>query len=149
MVTSTNEFESWYESAEPRLRAALVARYGPELGRDAAAAALAWAWENWDRLRSMDNDLGYLYRVGQSKARRRRDGWLSPPVNQTDTRYEPGLPFALASLPNQQRTAVVMVHGFGWSFAEVAEVLGVSKSTVQIHVERGMTAIRQRLGVTL
>lgn len=142
-------FEHWYQSVEPRIRAALVARYGPEVGRDAAAAALAWAWEHWDRLRPMDNQVGYLYRVGQSKARRRREGWLGAPLPVAETRYEPGLPTALAGLSAQQRTAVVLVHGYGWTFAEAAEVLGITKSTVQTHVERGMSVLRQRLGVTL
>lgn len=149
VTKSADEFEGWYQSVEPRVRAALVARYGPEVGRDAAAAALGWAWENWDRLRSIDNQVGYLYRVGQSKARRRRQGWLGAPMSDGETRYEPGLPSALAALPTKQRTAVVLVHGYGWSFAEAAEVLGITKSTVQSHVERGVTALRQRLGVVL
>lgn len=149
VTESADEFEGWYHSTEPRLRAALVARYGSEAGRDAAAAALVWAWENWDRVRLMDNGVGYLYRVGRSKARRRREGWLGAPVTDGETRYEPGLPSALAALPAKQRTAVVLVHGYGWSFAEAAEVLGVTKSTVQSHVERGMAALRQRLGVSL
>ena len=149
MTESADDFEGWYQSVEPRIRAALVARYGPEAGRDAAAASLVWAWENWDRLRSIDNGVGYLYRVGQSKARRRREGWLSPSVDEAETSYEPGLPPALAALPTKQRTAVMLVHGYGWSLAEAAEVLGVTKSTVQSHVERGMAALRQRLGVTL
>lgn len=144
---TADEFEGWYRSVEPRVRAALVARYGPEVGREAAAGALAWAWENWDRVASMDNEVGYLYRVGQSKSRRRREGWLGAPGADAEARYEPGLPSALAALPTKQRTAVVLVHGYGWSFAEAADVLGVTKSTVQSHVGRGMVALRQRLGV--
>ena len=34
------------------------------------AEAFGYAWENWDRLKAMKNPTGYLYRVGQSKARR-------------------------------------------------------------------------------
>lgn len=149
VAEATDEFEDWYEAVEPRIRAALVARYGPEVGREAAAAALAWAWENWDQVRSTENEVGYLYRVGQSKMRRRREGWLRAPVSAAETRCEPGLSVALAGLPAKQRTAVVLVHGYGWSLAEAAELLGVTKSTVQSHVERGMTALRQGLGVTL
>ncbi len=149
VAETADEFEDWYEAVEPRVRAALVARYGPEAGREAAAAALAWAWENWDQVRSMENKVGYLYRVGQSQTRRRREGWLRAPVSAAETRCEPGLPVALAGLPTKQRTAVVLVHGYGWSFAETADLLGVTKSTVQSHVERGMTTLRQRLGVTL
>lgn len=149
VTDATDEFEGWYRSAEPRVRAVLVARYGPEVGRDAAAGAMVWAWENWDRLRPMDNQVGYLYRVGQSKARRRREGWLAPPAQDGEMRYEPELPTALAGLSTQQRSAVVLVHGYGWTLAEAAEVLGVTKSTIQTHVERGMSVLRQRLGVTL
>ena len=40
---SVAEFEAFVRSAEPRLRRALVAAYGFEDGRDAAAEALAYA----------------------------------------------------------------------------------------------------------
>ena len=56
----------------PRVRAALVAAYGVEAGRDAAAEAVAWALEHPERLRGLDNPAGYLYRVGQTAARRDR-----------------------------------------------------------------------------
>jgi hypothetical protein len=60
------EFEEFAESTGPRLRAALVAAYGPTDGLDAAAEALAYGWE---RLGSMLNPAGYLHRVGQTAAR--------------------------------------------------------------------------------
>jgi hypothetical protein len=43
-------FEAFVADAEPRLRHALVAAYGFEEGRDAAAEALAYAWEHWRAL---------------------------------------------------------------------------------------------------
>ena len=64
-------FTRFFEEAEPRLRVALGAALGQERGRDAASEALAYAWENWDRLQEMENPIGYLYRVGPSKVRRR------------------------------------------------------------------------------
>ena len=42
-----------------------------------------------------------------------------------------------------------LVFGHEWSMAEVAELLDLSKSTVQNHVERGMKKLRRRLGVEL
>ena len=142
-------FADWYQTVEPRVRAALVAHLGPDAGRDAAAAALGWAWENWEQMATIDSQIAYLYRVGRSKARRRRQGWLPAVEVDGEGRFEPGLPAALAHLPPKQRSAVVLVHGYGWSFSETADLLGVSKSTVQTHVERGMSALRERLGVTL
>ncbi len=48
MTLAADTFEAFVRDAEPRLRRALVAAYGPEQGRDAAAEALAYAWEHWD-----------------------------------------------------------------------------------------------------
>src|SRR5690242_1361193 len=66
------EFRSFFDGAEPRLRSAFVAAYDAERGREATAEALAYAWENWERVRVMENAVGYLYRVGQSRTRPRR-----------------------------------------------------------------------------
>ena len=58
------------------------ANSGIETGPDVAADAFAWAWEYWDEVRAMANPVGYLYRVGQSAARRHRRwgrvAWCSP-----------------------------------------------------------------------
>jgi hypothetical protein len=46
----TEEFSVFFREVEPRLRHALVASCGFEAGREAAADALAYAWEHWDRV---------------------------------------------------------------------------------------------------
>ncbi len=51
-------FEAFFRDTEPKLRRALVATYGPDQGRDAAAEALAYAWEHWERLSKMANPAG-------------------------------------------------------------------------------------------
>ena len=63
-------FEAFFRETEPKLRRALVAAYGPDLGRDAASEALAYAWEHWERLSQMANLPGYLFRVGQTRGTR-------------------------------------------------------------------------------
>ena len=62
-------FERFVAEAGPRLGRALAALYGFEDGRDATAEALAYAWENWDRLQHIANLPGYLFRVGQTRNR--------------------------------------------------------------------------------
>ena len=62
---------------------------------------------------------------------------------------EPDLPVALTELPERQRVVVMLLHCFEWTMAEDADLLQVSKSTVQTHAERGMTQLRERMGVTL
>ena len=62
---------------------------------------------------------------------------------------EPGLPAALMGLREQQRIVVTLIHGYQWSFGEVADMLGVAKGTVQTHEKRAMAKLRARLGVSL
>jgi DNA-directed RNA polymerase specialized sigma24 family protein len=145
-------FAVFFAGAEPTLRRALVAAYGPD-GRDGAADALAYAWEHWARVGAMANAAGYLYRVGQSRMRwyRRRPTGVRPesaPDPPGERLFEPGLGAALDQLSRQQRVAVVLCHGFGLTHREVAALLGVAPSTVQNHVERGVAKLRARLEVS-
>src|SRR5499433_3691954 len=142
-------FERFAEEAGPGLGRALAALYGFEDGRDATAEALAYAWENWHRLQHITNLSGYLFRVGQTRGRRRRQ----PAAGLFDVgacgeySFEPGLPKALAALTQRQRLAVVLVHGYGYTLREVAELTAIRPTTVQNHLSRGMSRLRSLLGV--
>ena len=59
----------------------------------------------------------------------------------------PGLFDAVVSLSEAQRVAVVLVHGFEWTLREVAELTGVTVSTVQTHVDRALAKLRAALEV--
>ena len=146
-------FEAFFADVEPRLRESLSATVGTRAGREAAVDALSYAWEHWDRVRAMANPAGYLYVVGRNRARRAMRRPRRPSLTPVDTErapwVEPELPTALAALPEQQRVIVMLLHSFQWTMSEVAELLGISKSTVQTHAERGMTRLRERMGVTL
>jgi RNA polymerase sigma factor (sigma-70 family) len=148
--TAEDGFSEFVVDHERGLRQALTAWLGPDLGREATAEALAYGWENWGRVGAMDNAAGYLYRTGLNwgrKSRRRRD-LVFPEASQSETEwYEPGLPAALASLSDQQRVVVFLVHGHQWSLSEVAALLEISKGTVQTHMERGMERLRRELKV--
>jgi DNA-directed RNA polymerase specialized sigma24 family protein len=141
------EFEEFVQEAGPRLGRALAAVYGFEDGRDATAEALAYAWENWQKLRHIANLPGYLFRVGQTRGRRRRQPVLFGVSDDTDYSFEPGLPKALAALSPRQRLAVVLVHGYGYTLREVAELTGIKPTTVQNHLSRGLSRLRSLLGV--
>jgi len=142
-------YESFYREAEPRLRRALVAAFGPLVGREATADALAYGWEHWERIGRMHNPVGYLYRVGQTRAMRSRSARTAgfPPPPNEDHAYEPGLADAIEHLSPGQRQAVLLVYAWGYTYREVAELLGVAPSTVQKHLERGLAKLRKSLGV--
>ncbi len=148
-------FEALVLATEAPLRRALVAAYGPEAGREAAADALAWAWEHLDRIEAVSNPGGYLWRVGQSAARRgrrwtaRRADRAVPDVSTEADGYdhEPALAAALGGLSPQQRAAVLLVHGWGYTLDATATALGCRVSTVRNHLGRGMEKLRASLGV--
>jgi DNA-directed RNA polymerase specialized sigma24 family protein len=142
------EFTAFVEAHEPRLRRALLAAVGAA-APDALADALEYAWAHWRRVRRMVNPAGYVYRVARSRARPRRVPQLPPVDAARLPDVEPGLPAALGVLPERQRVAVLLVHGFGWTHAEVGELLGVSESTVRNHLARALERLRRELGVTL
>jgi DNA-directed RNA polymerase specialized sigma24 family protein len=141
-------FRRFVADVEPRLRRALVAKYGSEGGREATAAALGTAWERWSDVRSMENPGGYLYRVAQRSTRLRRPRVVFERPDAVETWVEPGLPAALASLSERQRMVVLLVHGAGWTHAEVGTLLGLSRSSVQSHLERALLQLRKALGVS-
>ena len=149
-MSDWSSFEGFARVAEQRLSLAFAAAYGPELGLEATSEALAYAWEHWDRLERMDNPIGYLYRVGQSRVRRFR--WRRAPIAPlppppADVWVEPGLLDGLKRLSANQRVAVVLVEGFDWTQGEVADLLGISRSSVQKHHERALSKLRDALEV--
>jgi RNA polymerase sigma factor (sigma-70 family) len=140
-------FERFVTEVEPRLRKALVATYGAQVGREATLDALAYAWEHRERLASWGNPTGYLYRVGQTSARRQlRPLPAAWPIEPGEApTFEPRLGPALAALSDQQRAAFVLVHGYGWPLQEVAGLLEVSVSTVRIHLDRALRRLRKAM----
>ncbi|MDJ0923940.1 MAG: sigma-70 family RNA polymerase sigma factor [Acidimicrobiia bacterium] len=135
------------------LEHALVGVVGPDLAADASSEAFAYCWRQWDRVGAMEHPAGYLWSVGRSKGRdlARQNGRahrpLLPAIVHSDLPLvEPGLPKALAGLSERQRVAVLLIHGFGWTYSEVAEFLDISVSSVQQHAQRGMAKLQKRLG---
>ena len=124
-----------------------MAAYGSERGREAAAEGLAYAWEHWATVRHAANPLGLLYRVGQSRTRNRKVPVAFEASGTADVAFEPGLLPALTELTEAQRTAVVLVHGFGWTMREVGDMTGVKVTSVQNHLERALRKLRAALKV--
>ena len=148
--TTVDSFTEFARDAAPRLRSALVAAYGEQEGQEGMAEAMAYAWEHWDRIQMMENPIGYLYRVGRSRGQWgfRRPGRLprpDPPIDQPWV--EPALPRALEGLSRRQRTAVLLVKGYGYTHQEVADILGLSINTVHKHVDRALAKLRNDLKV--
>ena len=141
------DFEVFAADVRQRLVRAFVPSRGVDGAVDAAAEALAYAFEHWARVREMENPAGYLYRVGKSRTRVRQPLRLPVPESIGLPDVEPGLIPALMRLPETQRTAVWLVHACDWRYVEVAEAMDTSVSMVGNHVSRALDALRRALEV--
>jgi len=143
------EFSTFADDAGERLRRSLVAGYGVEIGNDICADALAYAWEHWERVRGLDNPVGYLYRVAQSANRRHRRWRRRPPFPVENARnaepLDPELGNALGRLTRNQRSCVVLVHVYDLTYRQTADALNIPVSSVRNHVHRGLVALRKAL----
>jgi len=147
---ASREFTGFANQYEPALRHSLVAHLGYQAGREATQDALVYAWEHWDQLQTTQNPGGYLFRVAKRRALRRRRPSREMPVDRPDDELpwvEPGLEAALQRLSARQRAVVFLVEGLDLSYQETADRLNISRSTVQTHLERAMTRLRNELGV--
>lgn len=147
-------FEQFVRSDGERVRRALVGFYGVEIGTEAAADAMGVAWDRWADIKAMANPAGFLFRVGQSKARpslrwrSRRSVFPSETAGHgKDHAALVDLFAALARLKPIERAAVVLVKSHGYSYREVGELLDITEASVNNHVHRALTRLRQELEV--
>jgi len=148
-LSEVRSFEEFAIVTDLRLRRALVARFGVDVGNDVTNDAMAYAWEHRDQVMAATNPVGLLYRVGQSSARRyfrwKRVVELPREEPFSGSVFEPGLAPALAAMRSEHRTAVILIHGYGWSYADTAEMMDVPISTVANWATRGLNKLRRLL----
>lgn len=144
-------FDDFVRVDGDRVRRGLVAHYGVELGSEAAAEAMRVAWERWDEICEMANPAGYLFRVGQSHVRphlrwRQRRARLVDESGRAqpwvDLHEHDDLIEALDQLSAPQRSAVLLVRAYGYSYSEAAGLLGVTESAINNHLHRGIKRLR-------
>lgn len=146
-MTDDSGFDEFVADARRRLRRGLVGAVGVERVDDAVGEALAYLVEHRERVLFMENPVGYLFRVAQTRIQPPKEPRLPAVMVTSIPEVEPGLAPALMALPLSQRTAVWLAHGCGWRNTDIAEALEVSASTVATHVSRGLERLRIELGV--
>src|SRR5437016_3259269 len=72
-VEASLTFERFFDEAHVRLFRALYLVTGRTSdAEDLVQESFVKVWERWERVRSMDNPEGYLFRIGMNAARSRR-----------------------------------------------------------------------------
>lgn len=131
-------FDSWYAREHPRLLATLLLTTGDvELASEGVDEALTRALEKWDRVSVMESPTGWAFRVALNHARRiarrrslehrifiRRAREVLVPAPAGEVWQ------VVSALPPRQREVVVLRHIADLREAEIAQVLGISRSTV-------------------
>jgi RNA polymerase sigma-70 factor (ECF subfamily) len=153
--TLEGDFSLFAATDGHQVRRALVAFYGVEVGAEAAAEAMVVAWQRWDEVSVMENAAGFLFRVGQSRARpyvrwnrRSRDFPCRDDAPISDDAAVVDLLGAMKRLPPAQRACVLLVKSYGFSYREAGDLLGLAETAVTNHVHRGLTRLRSMLEVT-
>lgn len=142
---------------EARLRHFLSRIVGAADADDVAQEALVKAWLALPRYRAEGLFAAWLAAIGWRAAldhqrRDRRTGhreneWIAEIDNVADG---PGtapleLERALAALTGQERAALVLTHGHGWSHAEAAKILGLPLGTLKSLAARARARARAEL----
>ena len=130
------DFASWYEHEHPRVLGVLCALSGElDASRDATDEAFVRALARWPRVRKMASPGGWTYRVALNELRRTLRGRSRAAVGPRDgvkasvPETDPDLWDLVRRLPERQRIAVVLRYVADLPEQQVAEVMGIRRST--------------------
>jgi RNA polymerase sigma factor (sigma-70 family) len=112
-------------------------------------------WERWDRVSTLDDPTGYLYRTAMNLFRKRyRRALLAArrafrPVLRTDdfsaVEDRDVVRHVLARLTPRQRAALVLTEMLAFTSEEAGAILGIRAATVRTLASQGRHAFRQTL----
>ena len=153
------DFESFFRAEYPSLCQALLLLVGDAFeAEEIAQETMTRVLERWDRVGAMDSPTGYAYRTALNLQRKRirwlavraRRWFASVPVVDIgpDAGERHDVRRALASLPEGQRAALVLVDWLDMDTDEAARVLGIKAASVRVRVHRARSALREALGAT-
>ena len=149
-------FEDFYRAEWASIRRAVGFVVSErELARECVDEAMTRAYERWAQVSAMERPAGWVYRVAINEARnrgrrRKTEQDRQPPaalvaVPGADTVADPAIATAVARLPLDQRSVVVLRFYLDWSTEEVAEAIGVAVGTVKSRLHRALRRLERSL----
>jgi RNA polymerase sigma-70 factor (ECF subfamily) len=149
-------FEIFFEQSRARLFGALCLVTGNRHeAEEIAQDAYLKVWERWDRVSTLEDPTGFLFRTAMNlfRNRARRAGLavrkvlaLAPGTDDLaaiEDRDE--MVRELRKLTPHQRAALVLTGYLGYSSEEAARILGVRASTVRALATKGRASARKRV----
>jgi RNA polymerase sigma factor (sigma-70 family) len=133
-------------------------RLAPAEADDLAQETFVFAWENIARFDPARSFRPWLFGVAWRKHREGKRSWLrrltrqghaiadAPTAYQSDPGLKLDLEKAAATLPPEQRAALLLCLGYEFTHAEAADALALPLGTVKSHVARGREKLAAALG---
>jgi RNA polymerase sigma-70 factor, ECF subfamily len=154
---AVDSFESFVERNHARLFGALcLLTEDRHEAEEIAQEAFVRILERWERVRDVDDPTGYLFRTAMNVFRKRyRRALLAmrrmvalAPRDDGFERIEARdvVVRAVATLPTDQRAALIVTSLLGYSSDEAARILGIRSSTVRTRATRARAALREAIG---
>jgi RNA polymerase sigma-70 factor, ECF subfamily len=162
VVRGAEPFDAFYQRERRAMVALAYATSGSRMAaEDIAQDAFSAAFRDWDRVGRLDNPATWVRRVvinqSVSSVRRRVAAakGLARLAGRTDRIGFPSVDAEtehvwsqVRLLPKRQRQAVALRYVEQLTMAEIGEVLGCSKETVNTHLRRAHEALAHRLAFT-
>ena len=154
--TPVPTFEEFFRAEHHALFSALCLITGSrQEAEDTMQDAFLSLLERWDRIASMDDPTGYLYRSAMNAFRKRnrrarlvlkRALGVGPRAEELAA-AESRLTLAqmLAPLPPLQRAAIVLTNVLDYTSDEAAQLLGMRAGTVRTLASRGRAELRKKV----
>lgn len=147
------EFDSWYADQRPRVYVSMLAFSGDaDLAAEVTDEAFTRAVARWKRVAAMESPGGWTQRVALNVLRRRlrRRRVEARLLRMTVDRPQASLPTGevwdlVRSLPERQRTAVVLRYVADLTEPDIATAMGIARGTVA----STLAAARRRLAEVL
>ena len=157
-LEASRSFEAFYDEESRTLfrRLWLVTGNRAE-AEELMQDAFLQVWERWERIGTMDDPVGYLYRTAMNLFRKRyrramlairRSIGLAPSRDDfADADDRETVRRMLSTLPPRQRAALVLTELLGFSPDEAGRALGVQASTVRSLSRNGRESFRRAMEV--
>ena len=152
-------FEEFFHAHYERLLRAMYLATGDRCeAEDLAQDAMARVLERWARVSTVEDPVGYLFRVALNRRRsllrrltvavrnapRQLQLGSTEPTREVDQRD--AIRRALDSLSAGQRDVLILCDWLGMTDAEAGRTLGISAGATRTRLHRARTAMRESLG---
>jgi RNA polymerase sigma-70 factor (ECF subfamily) len=156
-ATSAERFEDLVDAEHARLFGALfLITHDRSEAEDVMQEAFLRVWERWERVQTLEDPVGYLYRTALNVYRKRRRRAIvairrairvTPPKDElAEVEIHDQVLRALAKLTPRQRLSVVLLDLLDIPSEEAGRLMGVKSSTVRVLASQGRAALARNMG---